>query len=173
MPERVRTALAYYIGDIVYGANDGIITTFAVISGAAGAGFSPIIIIVLGIANLIADGFSMGASKYLSLRSEQSLEIARGGSRSPLADGLATFVSFVVIGTLPLIPFLVARDGENTFLISSIATAVTLFLVGSARSLVIRKNPLIAGFEMLAVGGAAAIIAYALGSYVQAVISSF
>ena len=82
-------------------------------------------------------------------------------------------MSFVVIGTLPLIPFLVARDGENTFLISSIATAVTLFLVGSARSLVIRKNPLIAGFEMLAVGGVAAILAYALGSYVQAVISSF
>ena len=77
MQNRMKTLLAYYIGDIVYGANDGIITTFAVISGAAGAGFSPIIIIVLGIANLIADGFSMGASKYLSLRSEQSLEIAR------------------------------------------------------------------------------------------------
>ena len=169
----MKTLLAYYIGDIVYGANDGIITTFAVISGAAGAGFSPIIIIVLGIANLIADGFSMGASKYLSLRSEQSLEVARGESRSPLADGLATFVSFVVIGTLPLIPFLIASDGENTFFISSVATAVTLFVVGSARSLVIQKNPLIAGFEMLAVGGVAAILAYALGSYVQAVISSF
>jgi VIT1/CCC1 family predicted Fe2+/Mn2+ transporter len=173
MLRNLRTLLAYYIGDIVYGANDGIITTFAVISGAAGAGFSPLIIIVLGIANLIADGFSMGASKYLSLRSEQSLEVARGETRSPLGDGLVTFISFVIIGTLPLIPFLVARDGENTFLISSIATAITLFLVGSARSLVIKKNPLVAGLEMLAVGGVAAIIAYALGSYVQALIGSF
>ena len=115
MLRNLRTLLAYYIGDIVYGANDGIITTFAVISGAAGAGFSPLIIIVLGIANLIADGFSMGASKYLSLRSEQSLEVARGETRSPLGDGLVTFISFVIIGTLPLIPFLVARDGENIF----------------------------------------------------------
>lgn len=172
MLHNLKPLLAYYIGDIVYGANDGIITTFAVISGAAGAGFSTTIIIVLGIANLIADGFSMGASKYLSLRSEQSLETARSETRKPLTDGLVTFVSFVVIGTLPLIPFFINSFNENTFLVSSIATAATLFLVGSARSLVIQKNAFIAGLEMLAVGGVAAVIAYALGSYVQAIISS-
>ena len=44
----------------VYGANDGIITTFAVVSAVAGAGLDPKIIIILGLANLIADGFSMG-----------------------------------------------------------------------------------------------------------------
>ncbi len=58
-----------YIGDLVYGANDGIITTFAVVSGAAGASFSPGIIIVFGMANPIADGISMGLSNYLAIRS--------------------------------------------------------------------------------------------------------
>ena len=58
-----------YIGDLVYGANDGIITTFAVISGAAGAALAPGVIIILGLANLMADGISMGLSNYLSLRS--------------------------------------------------------------------------------------------------------
>ncbi len=60
-----------YIGDLIYGANDGIITTFAVVAGAVGASFSPVVIIILGFANIFADGISMGASNYLSLRSEQ------------------------------------------------------------------------------------------------------
>lgn len=61
-----------YLGDFVYGANDGIITTFAVVSGAIGAGLSPVIIIMLGLANLVGDGISMGLSNFLSLRSRQS-----------------------------------------------------------------------------------------------------
>ncbi len=60
-----------YIGDLIYGANDGIITTFAVVAGASGASLSPVVIIVLGFANLVADGFSMGASNFLGKRSEQ------------------------------------------------------------------------------------------------------
>lgn len=165
-----REWLEYYIGDIVYGANDGIITTFAVVAAAAGAGVSATVIIILGIANLVADGFSMGASKYLSLKSEQSVEKHGTGDRSPLADGAATFVSFVIVGALPLVPFLISVAAENAFLVSSVATAATLFIVGAARSLVIKKNPLIAGLEMLLVGGAAATIAYALGAYVETLI---
>lgn len=60
-----------YIGDFVYGANDGIITTFAVVAGATGAALSPGIIIILGLANLVADGFSMAASSFLSRTSER------------------------------------------------------------------------------------------------------
>lgn len=61
-----------YIGDLVYGANDGIITTFAVVSGATGAELSSWIIIVLGLANLVADGLSMASSKFLSVSSERA-----------------------------------------------------------------------------------------------------
>ena len=60
-----------YIKDIVYGANDGIITTFAVVSGVAGAALSIKTVLILGFANLIADGISMGASNYLGSRSKE------------------------------------------------------------------------------------------------------
>lgn len=63
-----------YLGDFVYGANDGIITTFAMVAGAAGASFAPGIVIILGLANLIADGISMGLSNFLSLRSKQEYQ---------------------------------------------------------------------------------------------------
>jgi VIT1/CCC1 family predicted Fe2+/Mn2+ transporter len=60
-----------YIGDFVYGGLDGIITTFAVVSGVAGANLGTGVILILGIANLLADGFSMATGAYLSTKSEQ------------------------------------------------------------------------------------------------------
>ena len=62
-----------YLPEFVYGGIDGAITTLAVIAGATGAVLSPAIILILGFANLIADGFSMGVSKYLSSKSEKEL----------------------------------------------------------------------------------------------------
>ena len=61
------------MGDLVYGANDGVVTTFAVVAGAMGALLPQGVVIILGLANLLADGFSMGASNYLALRSEKEL----------------------------------------------------------------------------------------------------
>ena len=52
---------------------DGIITTFAVVSGVVGASLSPNIILILGLANLLADGFSMATGAYLSAKSEQEV----------------------------------------------------------------------------------------------------
>lgn len=60
-----------YIGEMVYGGLDGIITTFAVVSGVAGAELGANIILILGLANLFADGFSMAVGSYLSTKSEQ------------------------------------------------------------------------------------------------------
>ena len=57
--------------DFVYGSIDGTVTTFAIISGVAGAGLPQNVIIVLGLANVLADGFSMATSNYLGTRSEQ------------------------------------------------------------------------------------------------------
>lgn len=62
-----------YLRDFVYGAIDGTVTTFAVVSSIAGAGLNPEIVIVLGIANLLGDGFSMAASNYLGTRTEEQL----------------------------------------------------------------------------------------------------
>lgn len=61
---------AEYLKDAVYAANDGIVTTFAVVAGVAGASLSPLIVLILGVANLIADGFSMATGNYLGSKSE-------------------------------------------------------------------------------------------------------
>ncbi|MBI1936078.1 VIT1/CCC1 transporter family protein [Candidatus Woesearchaeota archaeon] len=60
-----------YLGEFVYGAIDGTITTFAVVAGAAGAALSPGIVVILGFANLLADGFSMASGNFLSERAQR------------------------------------------------------------------------------------------------------
>ena len=59
-----------YVRDWIYGGIDGSVTTFAVVSGVVGAGLSTWVIVVMGIANLVADGFSMAASNFLGTRAE-------------------------------------------------------------------------------------------------------
>jgi len=59
-----------YLRDWVYGGIDGTVTTFAVVAGAVGANLSPRVIIILGVANLVADGFSMAAANYTGTRAE-------------------------------------------------------------------------------------------------------
>jgi len=67
-----------YLHDFIYGAIDGAVTTFAVVSGVAGADLGASVVIILGAANLIADGFSMAVSNYLGSRAErQRRELAR------------------------------------------------------------------------------------------------
>ena len=67
-----------YLGDVILGAVDGGVTTFAVVAGVAGASLSAGIAIILGLANLIADGFSMAVGNYLRAKSEHEvLERAR------------------------------------------------------------------------------------------------
>lgn len=60
-----------YLGEFVYGGIDGSVTTFAVVAGSAGANLSSEVVIILGFANLIADGFSMSVGSYLSTKSEK------------------------------------------------------------------------------------------------------
>ena len=60
-----------YIGDVIFAANDGIVTTFAVVAGAAGGGLSIKVILILGFANLLADGLAMGLGNFLGSRSER------------------------------------------------------------------------------------------------------
>ncbi|BBL71401.1 VIT1/CCC1 transporter family protein [Methylogaea oryzae] len=62
-----------YLRDFIYGAIDGAVTTFAVVAGVTGAGMASGVVIVLGLANLLADGFSMAVSNYLGTRAERQL----------------------------------------------------------------------------------------------------
>jgi VIT1/CCC1 family predicted Fe2+/Mn2+ transporter len=69
--ERISSVRHNYIRDWIYGGIDGAVTTFAVVSGVAGAELAPVIVLILGFANLVADGFSMAASNFLGTRAEQ------------------------------------------------------------------------------------------------------
>lgn len=74
-----------YLRDFVYGGIDGAVTTFAIVSGVAGAELSSGVVIVLGLANLVGDGFSMAASNYLGSKADlQLLEQARATEESQI-----------------------------------------------------------------------------------------
>lgn len=222
-----------YLKDMVYGALDGVITTFAIVSGVIGASLSLGIIVILGFAKLIGDALSMGAGNYLGTKSERDyyntekrreewevkwvpegeqeeirqiyrrkgfkgkelesivktivankklwveemmkheLGLMEEG-KSPFMAGLATFIAFIVAGLVPLIAYVLAISFSiltpHSFPIAAVLTGVAIFVVGSARSLVIDKKWYIAGIEMLLVGGAVAIAAYSIGYFVSTLI---
>lgn len=154
-----------YIAEVIYGANDGIVTTFAVVAGVAGAALDPAIVLILGVANLLADGFSMGMSNFLSQRSAIDYQLTQGGTpggeRPPAYTALVTFLAFVVAGWAPLIPY--ALDAGSTFRLSVLVTGVAFFVVGASRSVVIDRRWYYTGAEMFVVGMVAATVAYGAG----------
>lgn len=152
-----------YIGDFVYGANDGIVTTFAVVAGAAGALLSPGIVIILGFANLLADSFSMGASSFLAVRTEREMAKETSEVATPLQHGLVTFGAFVAAGAVPILPYLFPLGAEHQFFVSSALAGMMFFFVGAARTFITKGNPLKAGFEMLLIGGVASAVAFGVG----------
>ena len=158
---------AHHIGDLVFGANDGIITTFAVVSGVSGAALSPHVAVILGLANLLADGFAMGAGNYLGMRSEQEYQLSVNGAFSEnrlhaVGHAAAIFGAFIAAGSVPLLPFALVPN-DHVFLASCLATGVTLFAVGSLRTLVTRGRWFVSGLEMLLIGSVAAAVAYTVG----------
>ena len=234
-PERIRERLdadnSNYLSDFIYGAIDGTVTTFAVVSGVAGAGLSSGIVIVLGLANLVGDGFSMAASNFLGTRADKQLaakaraeearqieENPKGereevrqiyakkgfegddleravkvicsdkdrwvetmlseelglhvSARSPVRAAAATFVAFLLVGFIPLIPFamqLLTAPVEAPFFWSCIFTGIAFFSVGAAKAKFVQQHWLLAGSETLLLGGSAAFLAYFVGSLLRGV----
>jgi vacuolar iron transporter family protein len=221
-----------YLRDLVYGAIDGTVTTFAVVAGARGADLGDSVIVILGVANLLADGFSMAVSNYLGTRAEREqrararederrhIEAVPEGEReevrqlfaakgfrgddlehvvdvitadrerwidtmmreelgygadagSALRAAAATFGAFVVVGTLPLAVYLadlaLPGDVANPFAWSAALTAVAFFTVGAVKGRVVAQRWWRAGLQTLAVGGAAAAVAYVVGVALQGV----
>ena len=216
-----------YLRDFVYGAIDGTVTTFAVVAGVAGAGLAPAVALILGVGNLVADGFSMAVSNFLGTRSEeqrrlrvrreeerhvaevpdgereevrqilsergftgdaldQAVEVVTSdhemwvdfmlreehgfavGEHSPLRAAAATFSAFVVVGLVPLAVFIVDAlpgvDVAGAFRLSAISTGVAFFGVGFMKGRVVEEPWWRSGLEVLAVGGAAALLAFLAGA---------
>lgn len=171
-----------YLPEFVYGGIDGAVTTFAVVAGAMGASLSSTVILILGFANLIADGFSMAVSNYLSTKSQQELhrhdaetKFFRKEAKHPFKTATATFLSFIVIGFIPLISFVCAAFTPLLvplqFLASFILTGIALLLVGAIKGEIVKKHPLRASLETLFIGGIAALLAYGVGAGVKALVS--
>lgn len=207
--------------DAVYGGIDGSVTTFAIIAGVAGAGLSPFVIVALGVANVLADGFSMAAGNYSGTKAERDnlrrvraieerhIRLYPDGERRevreilaqkgltgailadatdaitgdrqawidlmvegeyglggvdphPMRAALATFGAFLVAGIIPLMPFLLGVDGA--FAISAWMTAGVFFAIGALKSRWSLAPWWRSGGETLLIGGAAAALAYAVGS---------
>jgi VIT1/CCC1 family predicted Fe2+/Mn2+ transporter len=161
---RPPTGLGHYLRDIVYGANDGVITTLAVIAGASGASFSREVGIILGLANLIADGISMGTSNYLALRSELEQTHVSIQLEKPWRHGTATILAFVASGSVPLFAFLTPLPpGPLLFLVALGMSIVTLGFVGGARSRYVQEPAWKEALQMVGVALAAALSAYLVG----------
>lgn len=223
-----------YIGEFVYGGIDGSVTTFAVVAGSAGAGLDSSVIIILGFANLIADGFAMSVGSYLSNKSElenyekhekieywevdhlpekereEIREIYREKGfegellekvvevitadkdrwvdvmmkeelnmikeeKSPIAMGAMTFVSFVVVGFIPLVVYVwdysSDADSNKLFTMSILFTSLAFIGIGWLKSYVTQTSRIRSIFETLFLGAAAAVLSYLVGSWLEALIA--
>lgn len=221
-----------YLKEIIYGGNDGIVTTFAVVAGFTGAQagasiptYSFMTVLLFGLANLFADGASMGLGNYLSVRSEKDsykrqqkkelyeirnhremeleetriiliqkgysekdakdmaalfaknekywlqfmmndeLELPNPTSEKPHLTALATAVSFIAFGFIPLTPYLFTQNVTLAFSYSLISTATALVLLGLLRWRVTKESLTRSVLEIVAVGGLAAAIAFTVGTF--------
>ena len=162
-----------FLGDFVYGATDGIITTFSIVAGSEGAEFPSKVVVILGIANLVADGLSMGVSNFLAKKAEMEAVLKLDKDHhfsSPIFHGIVTFFAFAVVGFLPLIPYIFFSNFQNRFLLALIGALLSFLLVGFLRGIVLREKILKNILEILTVGIAASGIAYLIGNILGGII---
>jgi VIT1/CCC1 family predicted Fe2+/Mn2+ transporter len=160
----------HYIRDVVYGANDGLITTFAVVAGVVGGGLSARTMLIIGAANLIADGLSMGVGNYQSIRANESARAAQNlpeEESRPARHGIATLLAFVAAGAVPLAPFALGF-ADHGLAWSSALTFGMMFAIGALRSLVTVERWWVSGLEMLLLGMAVALAAFGSGRIIAA-----
>lgn len=172
-PVGVPATARHYIRDLVYGANDGIITTFAVVSGATGGSLSAAAVLIIGAANLAADGMSMGVGNLLAIRAHERVRATEGLPEEeayPWKHGTATLLAFVGAGAIPLLPFLFAEAAARPIW-STVLTFLALFFVGAARATLTNERWWRAGLETLALGAVVAAAAYGASALVAGAIS--
>lgn len=172
-PSGAAAVARHYIRDLVYGANDGIITTFAVVAGVTGGSLSNLAVLIVGAANLAADGVAMGVGNLIAIRAHESALAADGRPEEetyPWKHGIATLVAFVAAGVVPLLPYMMAVPEGRRLSWSVLLTMTSLFGVGVARGVVTRDRWWRTGFEMLLLGGVVAIAAYGAGALVAAIV---
>jgi VIT1/CCC1 family predicted Fe2+/Mn2+ transporter len=165
----------HYLRDLVYAANDGIVTTFAVVAGVQGAKLSTVTVLALGFANLAADGLSMAVGNYLGIKSEREAESGEQfdewkETRHAAKHGLVTWGAFIAAGLVPLAPYLFQGSAAMGFPLSVGASVCALFGVGALRTKITTRCWWRAGLEMLLVGSVAGSAAFPAGWGVEAIL---
>jgi VIT1/CCC1 family predicted Fe2+/Mn2+ transporter len=163
----------HYIRDLVYGANDGIITTFAVVSGVAGGALSHTTVLVIGAANLAADGVSMGVGNFLAIRAHERAREAENLPEEeayPWKHGVATLVAFVIAGAVPLLPYVLSIAAPYRTHWSTALTLTAMFVLGMARARVTLEPWWKSALETLVLGAIVAAAAYGAGALVAALV---
>lgn len=163
-----------YLPQFVYGGIDGIVTTFAVVAGSMGAGLSTRTIIILGFANLFADGFSMSVGSYLSKETE--LDLAKNNNKKEaLREAIATFISFLSIGFIPMIlfilPFSQSLSNNVKFIVTAIFTFIAFIFIGFLKSKISNKTVRKGILETVSLGTIAAFLAYFAGVILENLLS--
>jgi VIT1/CCC1 family predicted Fe2+/Mn2+ transporter len=115
---------------------------------------------------VIADGYSMAISSYLSAKTEQEGDYA-ARTITPMQIAVTTFISFVIMGMVPLASFLVGHywslKGNKMYKYAYFLTGIALFIVGYHKGSVLNQNPFYTGLQTLFIGGSAAFLAYLVG----------
>ena len=168
----VRDVEHKYLPEFVYGGIDGSVTTFAVVAGVIGASLSSAVILILGFANLMGDGFSMAASNYLSTKSRNDL--VKGKDKiNPNKTALATFLAFLLIGLIPLLSFVAAAITgnpyleKNKFIFSIILTFVAFGIIGWFKGEITGKSKTYSSIQTISIGAVTSVLAYATGYFIK------
>lgn len=163
----MRAVFEKYLPEFVYGSIDGSVTTFAVVAGSVGAGLDSGIILILGFANLLADGLSMSVGAYLAQKTR------RETGRPALRVGLVTYLSFVSIGLIPLLVYLfdhLLGIKGPLFFFTCVLTTLSFLLIGILKSYLNRTGILKGILETLILGALAACVAYFVGDVLERLI---
>jgi len=158
----------------VFGIQDGVVSTFGLIMGVAGAQVSPEAVVIAGVAGVVSGALSMGAGEYVSVRTQHELlavgtSVAVGENVDPFRAAAANAGLFVAGGLVPLLPFLLTA-GRPAVLTSIVLSALALFSTGAVLTRLTRRSPWRSGARMLVIGGGSGLLAFAIGSALGSVV---
>lgn len=162
-----RAIIATYGRNLVFGVEDGIVSTVGLLSGIAVAGVPRATIILTGTVLIAVEALSMAVGSFLSEASaEEYLARRDGPSLVAVVSGIIMFASYLVAGFVPLAPYLVL-DGMRALPVSIAASLVVLLLIGFLSGRVARVHPLRSALRMLVLGGLAITIGIFVGNRVR------
>jgi VIT1/CCC1 family predicted Fe2+/Mn2+ transporter len=165
--------LKFYLKEFVYGGMDGAVTTFSVIAGSIGANLGLKSILILGAANLLADGFSMSVGDYLSETSTKKDN--RELDAKAKKDALSTYFSFLAVGSIPLVPFIlgnfITMNRDLIFTLSIGCAVFSFILIGLMRSSVLKISKLKSVAQTLGLGSIASAFAYFAGIILEKILT--